>query len=94
MVVEDSDLLFDPAYNHPNKETFAIYFFSFLARSPNRFDSPCSYVIADSKTKGGAGLYGQELEKGECLWLSSMILDHFKAAINPLPLKSHDFSVG
>lgn len=27
MVVEDSDLLFDPAYNHPNKETFAIIFF-------------------------------------------------------------------
>lgn len=51
-------------------------------------------MIADVKAEGGAGSYGQELEKDECLWLSSMISDHFKAAINPFPLKSHDFSVG
>lgn len=46
------------------------------------------------QNKGDAGPYGQELEKGKCLCLTSMILGHFKAAINPLSLKSHDFSVG
>ena len=94
MVVEDSDLFFDPAYNHPNKKTFAIIMCFFSARSPNRFKSPCNYVTADVETKRGAGLYVQELDKGECLRLSWMILDHFKAAINPLPWKSHDFSLG
>lgn len=90
MVVKDSDLFFDPADNHPKKKTFAMFF----PRSPNRFSPLCDRVIADVKAEGGAGSYGQELEKDECLWLSSVILDHFKAAINPFTLKSHDFSVG
>lgn len=88
LVVEDSDLFFDTAFNHPNKKTLPILLLFVFNQNIKEIQLPMQICCYSWRKKKGTK------ESWRKMSACSLILDHFKAALNPLPLESHDFSVG